>query len=169
MLSCSEIDAWDAGALDDLREQMSRRAQSYVGLEGALADASNIPSWIGEGADSARLSFDRLSNEISDLSATVGALVEMLTSVADSVRALQQALDSARKVAESNDLEIVDPGTVQDGPAAAVKDAMLAAMSPTAAVMAKAARDATRAELQLQVDQIRATATDLESESPRVC
>ncbi|MFD2395306.1 hypothetical protein ACFSSF_17910 [Dietzia aerolata] len=124
---------------------------------------------MGQGADAAQLNFARLSDDISDRAATVGAITELVTSLIDQVKALKRALDDARDHAARFGLVITDDGAVIDGPGTGTAEAVATALGgPAAAAAAKAAKEAARAEITAQVQAILATAADVEADTTAI-
>ena len=168
-LSLGEIDSWDTGALEEFSHQLGRRSRTLEGLGTSVQDAAKIPGWMGQGADAAHVSFSRLSSEISDRAATVGAITELVTSLIDQVKALKKALDDARDHAAEFGLVITDDGAVIDGPGTGTAEAVAGALGgPAAAAAAKAAKEAARAEITAQVQAILATAADVEADTTAI-
>ena len=168
-LSLGEIDSWDTGALEEFSHQLGRRSRTLEGLGTSVQDAAKIPGWMGQGADAAHVSFSRLSSEISDRAATVGAITELVTSLIDQVKALKRALDDARDHAARFGLVITDDGAVIDGPGTGTAEAVAGALGgPAAAAAAKAAKEAARAEITAQVQAILATAADVEADTTAI-
>lgn len=164
LLSLEEIEEWDLGALESLSDQMQTRSKTYQGLTESLMDASEIPSWLGQGAQQSRAIADRAITDISDLSATVGAIVEMVAIATGSIEILKGQIVDARNDAAEHELVITGEGEVIDGPVASLIDGSSALISPIAAAAARAVREEARERVQLLVEQIRRTGTDLEQD-----
>lgn len=168
-LTIGDIDAWDTGALEEFSHHLDRRTRTLTDLGDEVSDAARLPEWAGVGADAAQLGFERLSTDVSDRVATVGAIKELISSLIEQVRALKVALDEAQDHAAAFGLTITDAGAVVDGPGAG--PAELAAITlggPVGVGAGRAAKEAARAEIQTRVQVILAIAADVEADTTSI-
>lgn len=159
-LGLGHIDAWDTGALEEFARQLARRSRALDGLGEGLADAAQIPGWTGLGADAARVEFDRVSRDLSDRSAAVGAVTELVASLIDQVRVLQTELDDARNEADRFGLVIADSGDVLEP--------SRRSLEKVGDDAAGAAREEVRVEIARRVRAILAMAADVEDDTTRI-
>lgn len=168
-LSLGDIDTWDSSALEEFSHQLERRTRTLEALGESVRDAATIPEWSGVGADAARESFTRLSTDIADRAATVGAIRELVSSLIDQVRKLKAALDDARDHADEFGLSITDGGAVIDGPRAGSAELVASTVGGTAvAAAAQAAKEEARAEIATRVQAILMIAADVETDTTAI-